>query len=85
MVILFNTSASQTGEHRTKAMDALKATLSALAANDRVQLMAVDLNAIPLTKGFVPAGSKEMVDALAALDARVPLGATDLEKALPRP
>ena len=44
--------------------------------------MAVDLNAIPLTKTFVAPSSKEMADALAAFDARVPLGATDMEKAV---
>ena len=44
--------------------------------------MAVDLNAVGLTKGFVAPNGKEVADALAALDARVPLGATDMEKAL---
>ena len=44
--------------------------------------MAVDLNAIPLTKTFVAPNSKEMAEALAALDARVPLGATDMAKAI---
>ena len=44
--------------------------------------MAVDLNAVGLTKGFVAPNSKEVADALAALEARVPLGATDMEKAL---
>jgi tetratricopeptide (TPR) repeat protein len=82
VVILFNTSASQAGPFRAKAMDALKAALADLNANDRVQLMAMDLNAVPLTQGFVAPNGKEMADALAALDARVPLGATDMEKAL---
>ena len=49
---------------------------------DRVQLMAVDLDAIPLSKTFVAPDSKEMADALAALDNRVPLGATDMEAAM---
>ena len=52
--------------------------LGAMAAGDRVQLMAVDLNAIALTKTFVDPKSKEMADALAQLKARVPLGATDI-------
>ena len=82
VAILFNTSASQAGDYRAKALEALKGVLSGLGANVRVQLMAVDLNAIPLTKTFVAPDSKEMADALAALEARVPLGATDMEKAL---
>ena len=82
VVILFNTSAGQTGDYRAKGIEALKALLAGLPAGDRVQLMAVDLNADPLTAKFVAPQSKEMADALAALDARVPLGATDMEKAL---
>ena len=44
--------------------------------------MAVDLNAIPLTKTFVAPDSSEMAAALKELDARVPLGATDMERAV---
>ena len=82
IVVLFNTSASQTGEYRAKAIDALKGFLAGLNAGDRVRLVAVDLNAIPLSKTFVAPNSKEMAAALAALDARVPLGATDMAKAV---
>ena len=74
IVVLFNTSASQAGESRAKAVDALKGFLAGLNAGDRVRLVAVDLNAVPLTETFVSPGSKEMEAALAALDARVPLG-----------
>jgi von Willebrand factor type A domain len=82
IVVLFNTSASQTGDYRVKAIDALKGFLAGLAAGDRVRLVAVDLNAIPLTKTFVAPNGQEMASALADLDARVPLGATDMAKAL---
>lgn len=63
-------------------MEALKGLLAALPATDRVQLMAVDLNPVPLTKNFVAPASKDMADAVAALNARPPLGATDMEVAL---
>ena len=82
IVVLFNTSASQTGDYRAKSMQALHGFLSSLGAGDRVRLMAVDLNAIPLTKTFVSPESPEMAKALAALEARVPLGATDVPKAV---
>ncbi len=82
VLILFNTSAAQNGEYRAKGLETLKATLAALPNNDRVQLMAVDLNAAAITKEFVAPESKEMGDALAALEARAPLGATDMEKSL---
>ena len=60
IVALFNTSTSQVGEDRTKALAGLKSFLASLPAGDRVRLVAVDLNAIPLTQGFVAPGSKEM-------------------------
>jgi len=82
VVVLFNTSAGQTGDSRAKGMEALKSLLAALPAGDRVQLMAVDLAAVPLTKGFVAPAGKEITDATAALSARPPLGATDMESAL---
>ena len=81
IVVLFNTSASQMGEYRVKAIEALKGFLAGLGAGDRVRLIAIDLNAIPLTKTFVAPEGNEMAAALKELDARVPLGATDMEKA----
>ena len=64
LVVLFDTSASQTGVYREEALDALGGFLNASGKNDRVQLVAIDLNAIPLTEGFVaPRG--------AAIDAAV--------------
>ena len=44
--------------------------------------MAFDLNATPLTQGFVAPNSAEMAAALGALNQRTPLGSCDLEKAL---
>src|SRR5262249_39922379 len=55
---------------------------AALAPEDRVQLSAVDLQYIPLTEGFVAAGSKPLQDALAQLRRRVPLGSTDMQGVL---
>ncbi len=82
VVVLFNTSAGQTGDYRVKGIEALTRLLATLPTTDRVQLMAVDLNATALTKNFVAPASKEMTDAVVALTARTPLGATDMESAL---
>ncbi len=82
IVVLFNTSAGQTGEYRSKALEALKSFLAALGREDRVRLVAVDLNAAALTNTFVSPNGKEMGEALAALDARVPLGASDMAKGI---
>ncbi|MEI8376552.1 MAG: VWA domain-containing protein, partial [Planctomycetota bacterium] len=82
VVVLVSTAASQTGDYRTKSLATLQATLSKLDANDRVKLVAFDLNATPLTQGFVAPGSPEMAAAINKLNLRTPLGSCDLEKAL---
>ncbi|NQT12542.1 MAG: VWA domain-containing protein, partial [Planctomycetes bacterium] len=82
IVVLFDTSASQTGDYRDQGLAALKSLLAKLAPDDQVQLVAVDVNAIGMTKSFVAAGSEEMSGALEKLEARVPLGATDMQGAV---
>jgi hypothetical protein len=82
IVILFDTSASQTAAYRADGLEALRSTLALLDARDRVKLYAVDLAAVPLTEGFVPPAGDAMTDALAELEYRVPLGATDMTAAL---
>jgi len=82
VLFLIDTSASQTGEYRKKGIEALRGALSNLGPGDRAMLMACDLSTAALTKSFVPPGSPEMAEALTKLDARVPLGSTDMQKAL---
>ena len=82
VVILVSTAASQTGEYRARSLAALQSVLSQLPADDRVKLIAFDLNATSLTAGFVAPNSPQMATALAALGQRTPLGSCDLEKAL---
>ena len=82
LVVLFDTSASQAGDYRTKALGALNAVLSALDAGDRVALVAVDISAVRMTKSFVAANSAEMKQGLAELGRRVPLGSTDMPAAI---
>ncbi|MDP7280767.1 MAG: hypothetical protein QGG39_12915, partial [Candidatus Poribacteria bacterium] len=82
VVVLFDTSASQFGEHRTAALATLRKFLKQLENNDRVKLVAVDLDATPLTASFVSPSSTALDEALGKLDRRVPLGSTDMEKAI---
>ncbi len=82
VVILVSTSASQAGEYRTESFQALQSLVAGLAPGSRVRLIATDLSAIPLTKGFVAPDSAEWKEALAALNQRTPLGSNDMEKAL---
>ncbi|HEV7225051.1 MAG TPA: VWA domain-containing protein, partial [Pirellulales bacterium] len=82
LAVLFDTSASQTGVYRAQALAALEALLAEQSPDDRVALLAVDLNPVKLTSGFVPASSEEMRRAIDQLKQRVPLGTTDMVAAL---
>ena len=82
VVVLFDTSASQTGAYRDDALTALRTLVGQLGKSDRVKLMAVDLDAVPMTQGFVAPDSPEMQAGLAKLESRVPLGSTDMRNAL---
>src|SRR4051794_4087032 len=50
VVIVFNTAASQTGAYRDTAFAALEACVAKLHPQDRVQLLAADLDARPITE-----------------------------------
>jgi hypothetical protein len=82
VLVLFDTSASQTGDYRATALRVLRDVVAGLGPNDRVQLTAVDMNAVPLSKGFVPANSPDLAAAIGRLEGRTPLGASDMDKAL---
>ncbi|MBI2478866.1 MAG: hypothetical protein HYV60_09595 [Planctomycetia bacterium] len=82
VVVLFDTSASQTGMYRDDAIAALETMVGTFGPEDRVKLIAVDLNAISLTEGFVAPRSAEMQQALRKLELRAPLGSTDMIAAL---
>ena len=81
-VVLFDTSASQTGAHRTQALAVLDAFLAALPEGDTVCLYGVDRSTKSFTKNFVSPGSEPLNHALAKLRSRVPGGATDIQKAI---
>ena len=82
VIVLINTSAGQVGEYRTRAFQLLDGLLQGLQPTDRVALFAVDLGTIPLSSGFVAPQGDAAKEAIAALERREPLGATDLDKAL---
>ena len=78
LAVFFDTSASQTGQFRDDALEALESMLSGFDARQRVRLYAVDLEAVPLTNGFVAADGPHMQEAVRRLRERSPLGSTDL-------
>ncbi len=81
VVILIDTSASQTGVHRDKSFAILEAMLASLSPSDRVHLAAVDVSAVPLTQGFHAPNSQAVRTAITQLQKRVPLGSTDMSAA----
>ncbi len=82
VAILVDTSASQVGEFREDAMTALVSLLEQFDSQDRVQIFAADLDAVPMTTGSVAADSPAIQDAVAQLRNRAPLGSTDFELVL---
>ncbi|HEY3967627.1 MAG TPA: VWA domain-containing protein, partial [Planctomycetaceae bacterium] len=82
VAIVVDTSASQSGEYGRQALAVLESCLVSLNASDRVRLFAVDTQIKSLSADFAAPQSPETKAALAALQQRVPLGATDLQPAL---
>jgi hypothetical protein len=82
IVILFDTSASQTGVFRETALAAVEGCIAKLNPQDRVQILAADLDARPITADFIPAGSDELSAAVQSLRKESPLGSTDMEQVL---
>ena len=64
VVVLFDTSASQTATFREDGLVALRTLLDRLGKKDRVKLIAVDLNAVALQDGFAAPGSAPLGAAL---------------------
>ena len=82
VLILVDTSASQTGAYRDDSIQALQTVLQGLRPEDRVQLAAVDLRMVPLSDGFAAASSPNTQSAVKQLQQRAPLGSTDLVQGL---
>jgi hypothetical protein len=82
VVVLFDTSASQQGAYRDSALAALETMLAGMRPSDRVQIIAVDIDAVVLSGGFAAASSAETKAALTALRQRAPLGSTNLARGL---
>ena len=84
VLVLVDTSASQMGDFRRSGRDALAGMLQTARPADHYLTAAADLTCVPLGEGFVPVGDASMQQSLAALDARTPLGSTDLIEVLDR-
>ncbi len=72
IAVLIDTSASQAGRFREESLSALVGFLNGLGSEDRVQVFAVDLAAVPLTSSYVTPKSAEIEQAFKQLRARCP-------------
>lgn len=82
IAILFDTSASQVGEHRVQALNVLRSLLSELPNDATVAVYAVDVQCTPFVSEFVTPQSRQAKLAVESLASRAPLGATDFGQAL---
>ncbi len=80
LVVLVDTSASQTGAYRDDSLLALKTLATHLQPQDRIRVAAIDLKVVPMMDQF--GGRTDVDGAIARLKQRAPLGATDLVKGL---
>jgi tetratricopeptide (TPR) repeat protein len=78
VLILVDTSASQSGTFRTRAEEAVHGILEHARHTDRFFLAAVDVDCVPLSEDFAAADSDDVRQALLALGERTPLGDTDI-------
>ena len=78
VVIFIDTSASQSGIFKKDSLTTLKKLLAKLSSEDRVKLVAVDLDPVVLTPNFVGPASVEITVAIENLQNRVALGSTDM-------
>ena len=82
VLVLVDTSASQAGEYRRQGLDAVAGLLEKARPDDRFAIAAVDVTCTPLLKEFKAARDPATAAAARSLDARTPLGSTDIVAAL---
>ncbi len=82
VVVIVDTSASQTGPVRLESIEVLNELAANLPLNAKVGLLASDVQSVDLSGGLVAATDAKWESAVARLQKRIPLGTTDLTLAL---
>ena len=82
VMIFVDTSASQTGEFKDQSLKLVTEILENLNSEDTVQLLAIDLDPVPLNESFASPGSSEVQMAVETLRQRVALGSTNMKSML---
>ena len=79
VIVFVDTSASQTGAYKRDSLEMLRGFVRNLSGDDRIRIFAVDLEAIPLYRGFVAPNADQVSVAIENLSNRVALGSTDMQ------
>ncbi len=82
VVVIIDTSASQTGQVRLESIEVLNELAANVPLNAKVALLASDVDTVVLSGGLVSATDSKFESAVARLQKRVPLGTTNLSLAL---
>ncbi len=82
VVVLMDTSATQTGRVRIESLEVLDELTRTLPGEAQVSLLACDVETVQLSTGLVAPNSSQWETAIARFKQRIPLGTTDLGKAL---
>ncbi|MEC8557651.1 MAG: hypothetical protein VXZ82_21830, partial [Planctomycetota bacterium] len=78
VVVLMDTSATQTGPVRLESLEVLEELALSLPAGSKINLMACDVETVAMSSGFVSARNSQWQEAMAKLKKRIPLGTTNL-------
>ncbi|MDZ4847997.1 MAG: VWA domain-containing protein, partial [Pirellulaceae bacterium] len=82
VVVIVDTSASQTGIFRTESLAIAKAFTEGLPNDSKLAIVACDIESVDFSEGLQSKSSPAIQKALKKLDDRLPLGTTDLAGAL---
>lgn len=79
VIVFVDTSASQTGAYKRDSIEMLRGFVRNLSGDDRISIYAVDLESVPLFRGFVNPLDDKVQVSIENLVNRVALGSTDME------
>jgi tetratricopeptide (TPR) repeat protein len=82
ILIVVDTSASQTGLFQQLSSEVVREILNRVHPHDRVRLAAIDVTCEPLSDGFFAASDAKTEEGFARLLKRTPLGSTDIVRGL---
>ncbi|MCA9132737.1 MAG: hypothetical protein KDA45_06270, partial [Planctomycetales bacterium] len=82
VVVVVDTSATQTGPVRIESLEVLDELARSLPVSARVSLLACDVDCVDLSGGLTQPSDARWETAVARLQKRIPLGTTNLGKAL---